>query len=175
MSSLWLDSPIVFPPPPWVNQDIVLYHGTIDSLVAPVLTGVQVASGRPGRDFGPGFYTTTVRRQAEKWAAQIAVAKSAIPAVIQIDVKRGDLAQLQTLSFVLGDDYADDYWSFVHHCRLGALDHGRTGAQANYDLVYGPVSSAWNQRMSITGADQVSFHTSAAELVLNRSPRKRII
>jgi hypothetical protein len=169
--------PVVFPPPPWLNQDLVLYHGTIDSFSAAVVAGVQVGSGRPFVDFGPGFYTTTVYRQAYTWAAQIAATTPSgrTPAVVQITVSRNALAGLETLSFVRGDFFADDYWSFVHHCRSGALDHGRPGVQRCYDVVYGPVAAFWNQRMTITDADQISFHTSTAEDILNRSLRKRII
>ena len=55
-------------------------------------------------------------------------------------------------------------------------DHGRPASQGPYyDLVYGPVAAFWNQRMSIADADQLSFHTAAAEAVLNKSVRKRII
>lgn len=167
-------APIVFPPPVWKNQDIVLYHGTTDTSADAILAAVRVSLGEAEKDFGPGFYTTTLWRQAMKWAAETTASKSASPAVIQITVNRDDLAGLQTLGFVLGDDYADDYWSFVHHCRFGALNHGRPGPEPNYDVVFGPVSSKWRQRISMAGADQISFHTPEAELVLNRSVRKRI-
>jgi hypothetical protein len=169
--------PIVYPPPPWVNQDIVLYHGTVDAYAAAIVTKVQVGLGRPNTDFGPGFYTTTLYRQAYTWAAQIAATKptGTAPAVIEIAVSRVDLAGLQALGFVRGDFSADDYWSFVHYCRLGARDHGRSGPQPYYDLVYGPVAAFWNQRMSVADADQISFHTAASEVILNASSRKRII
>jgi Protein of unknown function (DUF3990) len=170
-------SPVVYPPLPWANQDIVLYHGTVDAFAASILAGVRVKLGKPNTDFGPGFYTTTLYRQAHSWAAQIAASKSsgAAPAVIQITISRDALAGLKGMSFVRGDFLADDYWSFVHYCRLGALDHGRSGSQRYYDVVYGPVAAFWNQRMSIADADQVSFHTAAAEKVLNSCVRKRII
>jgi hypothetical protein len=99
-----------------------------------------------------------------------------LPAVVELTVSRDDWAQLETLAFVRGDFAADDFWSFVHHCRSGATDHGRRVAlRPFYDVVYGPVAAFWNQRMSIGGSDQISFHTSDADLVLNRSPRKRIV
>jgi len=57
--------PILYPPPLWSNQDIVLYHGTVDTYVSALTTGaVRVSLGKAGTDFGPGFYTTTVQRQA---------------------------------------------------------------------------------------------------------------
>lgn len=132
--------PVVYPPPSWGNQDIVLYHGTIESYAAAIVAKVQVGLGRPNTDFGPGFYTTTKREQAQTWAAQIAATKpaGAAAAVIEIAVSRNALAGLEVLGFVRGDFHAEDYWSFVHHCRHGALDHGRSGSQPYYDVVYGP-------------------------------------
>ncbi len=169
--------PVVFPPATWANQDIVLYHGTIGSFAAAIVTKVLVGKGNPNTDFGPGFYTTTSDRQAQTWAAEIAATISPpdVPAVIQITVPRDELARLHALAFVRGDFSADDYWSFVHHCRLGALDHGRPGTKVCYDVVYGPVAAFWRQRLLVADADQVSFHTLTAEVVLNKSARKRII
>lgn len=40
-----------------------LYHGSIMAVRKPV-----VSRGRSKTDFGKGFYTTTSREQAEKWA-----------------------------------------------------------------------------------------------------------
>jgi Protein of unknown function (DUF3990) len=154
-------SPIVFPPVVWNNQDIVLYHGTVDSFASVIETGrILVRRGRTHTDFGPGFYTTTSLRQAHTWAADIAARKvGAKPAVIQVTIGREHLAQLETLTFVRGDFDADDFWSLGHHCRKGATDHGRARPKKYYDLVCGPVASFWNQRMTITDADQISFHT----------------
>jgi len=170
-------NPIVYPPLIWSNQDVVLYHGTVDSVAPAIETGViRVSRGRTHTDFGPGFYTTTLLRQAHTWAAQIAASKlGAKPAVIEIVVEREALATLETLAFARGDFHADDFWSLVHHCRKGATGHGRKSPNAYYDLVYGPVAAFWNQRMTIADADQISFHTTKAEAILNKGARRRII
>lgn len=171
-------TPIVYPAPPWANPDIVLYHGAADTLVPAIVAGpVQTSVGKPYADFGRGFYTTTILRQAHTWAAQIAASRPGThAAVIEIVVRRDDLASLETLAFVRGDFHADDLWSLIHHCRSGATGHGRAGGfNPYYDVVYGPVAAFWNQRMVIAGADQISFHTTAAETVLNSSRRKRIM
>jgi hypothetical protein len=169
--------PIVFPPPKWLNQDIIVYHGTVDTFAAALVSGpIVVGRGKPNTDFGPGFYTTTLKRQAQMWAAQISATRPGTsPAVIEITINRHSLARLDTIAFVRGDFDADDYWSLIHHCRKGALDHGRVGSAPNYDVVYGPVAAFWNQRMIIADADQISFHTAAAQMVLNASVRRRII
>jgi hypothetical protein len=171
-------TPIVYPAKTWTNQNLVLYHGTIDKFVPAILSKIQISLGKPFTDFGPGFYTTTVIRQAHTWAAQMAASKAgSAAAVIQITVSREHLAVLQTLAFVRGDFKAQDYWSFVHYCRAGATNHNRSvpSGHSFYDVVYGPVAAFWNQRMIIADADQISFHTTAAESMLNNSSRKRII
>jgi hypothetical protein len=123
---------------------------------------------------------TTLLRQARTWAEDIAARKSTTAsaiksAVIEITVAREDLAALESIAFARGDFHADDFWSLVHHCRKGATDHGRSAPNRYYDVVYGPVAAFWNQRMIIADGDQISFHTLAAQVVLNKSTRKRII
>ena len=44
---------------PWTDQDIDLYHGTLDVHASSVLSSVNVTIGRRLKDFGRGFYTTT--------------------------------------------------------------------------------------------------------------------
>ena len=160
-------APIVYPPPVWRHQDVELYHGTV-AAHAPAICGgdISIARGRTHTDFGQGFYTTTLFRQARTWAAELAASIGGTAAVVKLILDRDDLGRLETLGFVRGDFDAEDYWSFVHHCRAGHPDHARP-ATGWYDVVYGPVAAFWNQRMAILGADQVSFHTAAAETVLN--------
>jgi hypothetical protein len=166
--------PIVFPPPNWINQDIVLYHGTLTKYVSAITRGIAVALGKRFTDFGPGFYTTTWLPQAQMWAAEMAATTpGTVPAVVRIEVSREKLALLDTLAFVRGDFHADDFWSLVHYCRKGARDHRRKGAKSYYDVVYGPVASFWNQKLIIANADQLSFHSKEAELVLNDPSTKR--
>jgi hypothetical protein len=161
---------VVYPAPPWTNQDIILYHGTVEvSAEAIKKSGVKLAMARHHTDFGPGFYTTTLRRQAVMWARQKAALRRLPAAVLRIVVSRDDLAALQTLAFVRGDFNAKDYWSLVHHCRGGKPDHARSGSGKLYDVVYGPVAAFWAQRATVYGADQVSFHTRAATNCLDPS------
>lgn len=163
-------SPFVPSPARWVNQDVVLYHGTLKGHVQSILAGVNVALGRRHTDFGRGFYTTTVEQQARSWAWQLSqqIIGSA-PAVIRFDVSRDELARLDFLFFIRGSFDAEDYWSFVHHCRSVALHHGRKPRKVWYDLVAGPVAATWRTRLAIYDADQVSFHTPKAAAVLDKS------
>src|SRR5450432_2421716 len=113
--------PIAFPAPIWSNQDLVVYHGTTSKFASDIETRtIDVTRGKRNTDFGPGFYTTTLKRQAQMWAAQISASRAgSIPAVVEITILRTSLATLATLSFVRGDFDAEDYWSLVHHCRKG--------------------------------------------------------
>jgi hypothetical protein len=166
-----------FPTPvSWTNQDIVLYHGTIDSVwTYPAIDKIQVASKRTRMDFGRGFYTTTSLSQARSWAWTQSQKKSkSIPLVLEFSIERDVLAKLDSVWFVRGDFSAEDYWILVCHCRTGN-DHGRTTIlydEANwYDVVVGPLASTWQNRMTFTNSDQVSFHTSKAADVLNAASR----
>jgi hypothetical protein len=172
--------PVGYPTTLWTNQHIVLYHGTVADFASAIetrKTEIQVKMGKPENDFGQGFYLTTFRHQAEKWAAKKAAEKLLDPeleAVLQITVSREELAALETLVFVRGEPDANDYWSFVHHCWDGPPHHGRPGPQKLYDVVYGPVARFSPLKITHSGYDQVSFHTPAAEKVLNTSTIQRI-
>lgn len=161
-----------FPPPNWTNQNLALYHGTVDAAVAAVLTGINLNKGRRFTDFGQGFYTTTVERQAITWAWVVSQQHpGTLPAVIRFDVDRDKLASLEYLWFVRGNYDADDFWSFIFYCRQGKSAHGRITGW--YDIVIGPVAASWRQRLAIFDADQVSFHTDkAASLLKNSNPRR---
>ena len=163
------------PPPPWTNQNLTVYHGTIARHAGTILAhGVQVSRGRARTDFGSGFYTATGERQARSWAWHLANQDPhATPAVVAFEISRNALARLEILAFVRGGYEAEDYWSLVVHCRNGANTHSR-GNSRFYDIVAGPVAGIWKQRAQMPDYDQISFHTPAAEAVLNGSRRWRV-
>lgn len=162
----------------WTNGPLVLYHGTTDDAAAAIK---KPSRARPHsidfnrcklfRDFGKGFYLTTVLRQAESWAnekfRQRPKSKRVVcSTVLRFEVDRNQLAPLLSLCFVT-DSSNPDYWDFVKHCRKrGATQatHLLEGDK-NYDVVFGPVSLG-RQRLVIKDADQVSFHTEAALNIL---------
>jgi hypothetical protein len=134
-----------------------------------VRDGVRVERGRSGTDFGPGFYTTADRTQAAQWAEDLADRTGEAAVVAWAELDRDQLALLECLYFVRGHESAVDFWSFVHHCRRGARTHRRAGAaKAMYDVVVGPVSRNYRRRAAYENMDQISFHTPAAQAVLNR-------
>lgn len=160
--------------PLWSDQDITLYHGTLDTHVASILQGVDLSRCKHLRDFGRGFYTTTKWTQAEQWANDLAAQTAgAAPAVLGFTVERNDLALLETLFFVRGTAAAVDFWSFVQFCRSSATDHGRAHTPW-YDLVVGPVMGSLRKQTVITDGDQVSFHTANAAAVLDGSQKVQV-
>lgn len=156
----------------WNDQDIVLYHGTTESDLLSIMHGVDLRVCRHLSDFGRGFYTTTSRLAAERWARNQANLSGRAPAVIRFEVERHALAGLDGLVFVRGDTGAFDYWSFVDYCRTTAGDHRRAHLPW-YDLVAGPISGSWKKRTVIPNSDQFSFHTQKAIGILDRGPRVR--
>jgi len=168
-------------PPVWSNGAIRLYHGTLTMHQAAISAGVNPSLGSPRTDFGIGFYTTTSLVQAKSWAWQLAAASSiggvgpVGACVMAFEADRNALARLETLAFARGDREADDFWSFVFHCRNGGLTHGRAKSPGSfYDVVYGPVTAFWSQRVVMLDSDQISFHTPAAAACLTPLPKETV-
>ena len=172
-------------PPRWdtLNTDVILWHGCVQLAAEDIqANGVDLTKRRNNLDFGQGFYTTTSRPQAEKWAHTkhswlSPTARAAQrPALIQFRLPLGPLARLESLMFVRGDPGHDAFWSLVHHCRNSTnaaprthLHSNRVGPDDWYDVVCGPLAAAWppQGRVTIPGSDQFTFHTSAGATILN--------
>lgn len=106
---------------------IKLYHGSTVAVRKPSLR-----PGRPNADFGKGFYTTSVKEQAVRWAhirQEREDAPRAVVSVYEFDESLLDNADLNIYRFT----GADEPWLlFVTDCRK-SRPHA-------YDLVQGPVS-----------------------------------
>ncbi len=165
-----------------------LYHGCLrKDATAMLASGISHSVGHADADFGLGFYTTTIRGQAEDWAYLKHKGESLLnrgrpnfqPVVVWLRVPRAELSRLETMAFVRGHYDAEEYWSFVQHCRASirktlttpAVVHHHerdaTGTPTWYDLVCGPVAAFWQQRSAMLDSDQYSFHTAAGVRVLN--------
>jgi len=73
---------------------LTLYHGSNSSFERPLLS-----KSRNHRDFGRGFYLTTIRQQAEHWARTLHARYG------------GDGAYLYTFIFNWSDDFASKTFS----------------------------------------------------------------
>jgi hypothetical protein len=164
------------PPPPWDGEWVTLYHGTLSSFADAIIGEVDLSYAQAKKDFGRGFYTTTLEEQALDWAYSLGGRHSGAPAVVAWQVPLDDLARLDTLAFVSGDKLqADRFWSFVWHCRQNDTHHARSTNDGWYDLVIGPIAAYWKQRAAIDDSEQLSFHTPTAVALLNASRSWRVL
>jgi hypothetical protein len=99
-------------------DNMALYHGTNKRLEA-----VDLAMSRDRRDFGRGFYTTTIQEQAERWARsrpndQVslhtpqAIACLTLISIVFVGTKTyGNLMNLDTLLWSESAEFiVDDYY-----------------------------------------------------------------
>jgi len=149
-----------------MEKRLILYHGSNKNFDA-----VDLSKSKDKRDFGRGFYTTTIREQAEDWAKAL------------FDRYRGDGIFVYELEFLLSDDLSIKTFEGLSEEWLTMVQKNRVlgGIQHNYDIVQGPVANdktartialyiaeiinaneaierLWHNQVN----NQVSFHTSAA-------------
>ena len=107
---------------------MIVYHGGIEIVKIP-----KIMSINKGRDFGVGFYTTTIKEQAEKWAIRQMrnrCAKNAVLNIYEYDDVNAD-EQLKIKIFI---DYSIEWLDLVIDCRQnGSYIHG-------YDIVSGKIA-----------------------------------
>ena len=103
-----------------------VYHGSSVVVAKPDLSKSKVRI-----DFGSGFYVTTFREQAEKWARRKALRKRTQAFVSEFELNESQLSGMKVKRF----SEADVEWlDFVASCRRG-VDLG-----LNYDVIIGPVA-----------------------------------
>ncbi|MGA2064170.1 MAG: hypothetical protein ABSG86_04345 [Thermoguttaceae bacterium] len=189
---------ILNPAPPWGrprSDYAVLWHGcTAADKDAIEKNGIDRACCAPNSDFGRGFYTTTLERQARQWAwnrfyklqkgnrrNRTYPVVPNYPVVLRFRVRRYSLgnpssaldrglADLESLAFVIGDYNNEDFWSLVQHCRRSTptkIHSHKKGGSGWYELVSGPVAAFWDQRVAMDDADQFSFHEKRGIDILN--------
>ena len=106
-----------------------LYHGSYISVPAP-LSGV----GRRELDFGPGFYVTNLRDQAERWARRVCVIRAVDTPTLS--VYEFDDTQLPTDVRRLRLEHYDQAW-------LDFIVSSRRGEEPwkEYDIIEGGVAN----------------------------------
>ncbi|MBR2249926.1 MAG: DUF3990 domain-containing protein [Prevotella sp.] len=108
---------------------MAFYHGSYLSVPAP-LTGV----GRRELDFGPGFYVTRLREQAERWATRVCVVRAV--GTPTLSVYRFDETKLPINVRCLKFEYYNKEW-------LDFIVRSRRGEEPwkNYDIIEGGVAN----------------------------------
>lgn len=138
---------------------LFLYHGTDEDSAKTIMSGqVQAAPLRPGLDFGSGFYTTKLARQAEVWANTRGRSLNLQPNIIRFETTSRDLSILESLAFTNAGRYSDDYWKFVRRMKSGR-HHNHDGA-GYFALVSGQCARRTSRftMTRILDSDQFSFH-----------------
>lgn len=107
---------------------MIIYHGGTEIVSVPRIIKQSI-----GRDFGVGFYTTSIREQATKWAMRQTRFRRKDEAILNI-YELDDIA-FKTLDIKNFDDYAMEWLDFVISCRQDAdFEH-------EYDLVIGKIAN----------------------------------
>lgn len=105
---------------------MTVYHGSIDIILTP-----DISFSKSFLDFGPGFYVTTYKNQAERWALRKSL-RANKPAIVSLYKMSIDFEDLQVLRF---DTEDEDWLDFVCACRKGKE------IQKKYDLIIGNVAN----------------------------------
>lgn len=103
-----------------------LYHGS-----NVIVDDPRVDKSRPCLDFGQGFYLTSIRAQAEKWARRRADWAGGVPYINEYEFS-DNREGLRIREFASGEEAA--WVEFVCDCRRGGE------AFRQYDLVIGEVA-----------------------------------
>lgn len=104
---------------------MIVYHGSYTAVEVP-----DVMHSRRNVDFGPGFYTTPLREQAEKWCKRFADQERG--AVVSVYCFSEEL--LEKYKVLKFDSYSEEWLDFVLNCRRG-ID------TTSYDVVMGGVAN----------------------------------
>lgn len=114
---------------------MILYHGSTEIIEFPKIIKTEV-----GRDFGFGFYTTTIKEQAERWAirrakllAKKSSCKKSFTAVINSYNFDEDI--VQTMNQKIFDSTSMEWLEFIIKCRSDlTFEH-------SFDIVYGKIAN----------------------------------
>ena len=145
---------------------LTLYHGS-----NYLFDAVDLSKSKDKRDFGRGFYTTTLREQAEEWAVTL------------FDRYKGDGIFVYEMELELAESLSVKCYEGLTEEWLLMVQKNRTlgGVQHKFDVVQGPVANDKTARsiaLYIAGIidaheairrlqfthinNQVSLHTSAS-------------
>lgn len=129
---------------------VSLYHGSYCEVPKP-LTNV----GRRELDFGPGFYVTRLREQAERWAKRVCVVRNLTTPILSRYDFDDSLILDGTRRLVL-ENYDREWLDFITASRRGEQPW------ANYDIIEGGVA---NDQVIDTVEDYFSGRITAEQAI----------
>ena len=105
---------------------MILYHGSYVQVSKP-----DLSFSRKELDFGTGFYTTSIKEQAEKWSLKFKKRhEQSMISTYEFDEKIID--KIRALKF---NSYSEEWLDFVVLCRMGK------NLEENYDLIIGGIAN----------------------------------
>ena len=109
-----------------------VYHGSYTEITVIDLNRCEV-----GKDFGRGFYVTSLRKQAEIWATRKGKARRLQGVVTEFNFNENipEIMELKVLKF---EDYDEKWLDFVV---LNRLNDNKRQQTHDYDIVEGPVAN----------------------------------
>ena len=106
-------------------KKIIVYHGT-----SFLFDTIDLTKSKNKRDFGQGFYTTTIQAQAEAWAKNIALRNKSAVAYVYVY----EFTFSEALECKIFEGLTAEWLDFIKANRaLGGIQH-------KYDVVIGPVA-----------------------------------
>ena len=105
---------------------MIVFHGSTEVIQHP-----DVKHSYRYLDFGTGFYVTTIKEQAIRWAQRKASLQRKNTAIVNCYQMLGDIGDLKYKTF---SDDMHEWIDFVCRCRDGAQDYRK------YDLISGKVA-----------------------------------
>ena len=141
---------------------MIIYHGTTMTVTSP-----DVFHSYRNLDFGKGFYVTTVKQQAERWAFRKAEMTFSSTGIVNVYQMRDILPGISVKSF---PDDLNEWIDFVCACRDGSLIYkeydiikGRVADDQVYRVVNLYKTGVWNKKRAIEEMkpydiyDQIAF------------------
>src|SRR5215469_10242190 len=101
---------------------MILYHGSLEAIEKP-----DISFSRNNTDFGKGFYTTTIKSQAERWTNRFK-RRFGHGTLSMYEVDETNLRK--NVSLLEFESYSIEWLEFIANCRQGKIG-------GNFDLVIG--------------------------------------
>lgn len=105
---------------------MIVFHGSTSVIKAP-----DISHSKRFLDFGMGFYVTSHKNQAKRWAKRKSLRNGNSPI---LNVFEMDVDGLEKFRFLNLHDDLPTWLNFVCACRKGELDY------CSYDVISGPVA-----------------------------------
>lgn len=143
---------------------MTVYHGSVAEVRVP-----DLSRSKSCIDFGPGFYVTTLREQAERWALRKAARTDGV-AVVNVYGLRSDWSSYRVRTFA---GACVDWLDFVCACRNGFtpyLDFDIISGKVADDRVYQAIDmyrrGIWDAERTLR---EISYYEDSNQIVLNNA------